>query len=129
VADEHSREDDGKSPDHECGHAPELGANSRGWFVGPYHESTHPLFGSRVVEVKWGEHRAGSSRNQWDEGAPTWSLAILVSGDMTMQFRDGACRLVAPGNCVVWCPWTPHSWFVDADTVVITIRWHEHRSA
>jgi len=111
--------------DHECGPARELGAHSRGWFVGPYQESTHPLFGSHVVEVKWGEHEAGSSRPQWDEGAPTWSLAILVSGDITMQFRDGDCRLAAPGDCVVWRPETPHSWFVDAKTVVITIRWRE----
>lgn len=95
---------------------------TRHWLVGhfiPAHNIRH----SNDVEIKWATHRQGDERSEWVTGEKRTSIALLISGTVTMEFRDRKCKLAAPGDYVLWGVGVDHRWSAAADSVVITIRW------
>jgi hypothetical protein len=86
------------------------------------------MFASRQVELKWGTHRAGERRADWDRGLAAWSLAILIDGDLSIEFEDKSYRLNVAGDLVLWRPLVPHSWSAHSDSIVLTVRWSDSAS-
>lgn len=98
------------------------GVEDRGWILGHFFEGRDELRTTSEVEVKWGVHRAGERRQSWSPADPRRTLTILVSGRMTVVFPDRDAVLQAPGDYALWSD-VAHEWYVDLDTVALTIRW------
>lgn len=95
----------------------------RGWFIGEFVTPTDDPRSTSDLEVKWGVHRAGDRRSQWAEPSATTTLSILVSDRFWVQFPDGEVLLADQGDYVLWQPGVAHSWWVEADSVILTVRW------
>jgi quercetin dioxygenase-like cupin family protein len=95
----------------------------RGWFVGAFITPTDDPRSTSAVEVKWGVHVAGDRRSQWAEPSDSATLSILVSGCFWLQFPDREVRLATQGDYVLWLPEVAHSWWAEADSVILTVRW------
>jgi hypothetical protein len=87
---------------------------------------------SSAVEIKWGVHRAGEKRNSWAGCSEQRTLSVLVSGKFLLQFRSPSARgsvkeqrLLEPGDYVVWSTDVEHTWIVEEDAIVFTVRWQE----
>lgn len=123
------------------GNAAVDGATTRSWFVGDLAGwlgqagSTHPpafgLRNSAAVEMKWGVHRAGDTRPEWAECAEKLTMSLLVRGRFLLQFRSPAAResmtqhrLQQEGDYVIWGADLEHTWVVEQDSVILTIRWN-----
>jgi hypothetical protein len=123
----------------ETGNAVEAGAASRGWFVGDLVEwaasrgeridpATTPRQ-SRDLQIKWFVHPPGHARLAWADADGSWSLGILVDGDMQCDFRslDGverSIRLAQPGDYVLWHgPSYAHTWRSEGGCTFLTVRW------
>jgi hypothetical protein len=106
-----------------CGNAAEDGTAHRGWIVGSFIDPTLSGRSTADVEVKWGSHPAGQRRATWAPGGPQATLVILVQGRFRVDLVGGSAILVRQGDYVTWGPGTEHSWYAEADSVVITIRW------
>ena len=122
----------------ETGNASEASASSRGWFVGDlaawaaergeaFDPSSTPRQ-SADVQVKWFVHASGHTRATWADPDRSWSLCILVDGDMRCDFRalDGAehtAMLARRGDYVIWHgPSWAHSWHTADGCTVLTVR-------
>lgn len=95
----------------------------RGWFVGNFITPAEDLRSTTAVEVKWGIHRAGDRRSQWADPSEVTTLSILIQGCFYVQFSDGDIILSAPGDYALWGPGIGHSWWTQADSVILTVRW------
>lgn len=95
----------------------------RGWFVGEFMTPTDDPRSTSALEVKWGIHAAGDRRSEWADPSDTTTLSILISGRFCLQFPDGEVVLAAQGDYVLWLPGVAHSWWAEAESVVLTIRW------
>jgi hypothetical protein len=123
----------------ETGNAAEANAASRGWFVGDLAawaaergESFDPSSTPREsahLQVKWFVHPAGHARSGWAEPDRSYSLCILVDGEMRCDFRsvDGAessALLARRGDYVIWHgPSWAHTWRTTDGCTVLTVRW------
>ena len=96
---------------------------TRGWLVGHFIEQSVGLRHSNDVEIKWGIHKAGEARKEWVTGETRTAIAILMSGQSEMEFRDRTVQLSEPGDYVMWGEGTDHRWRIIQDAVVLTIRW------
>ena len=106
------------------GNAQSDSTESRGWFIGSFLEETLGLRHSKDVEMKWGVHAAGESREEWVTGETRTAVAILISGKFELEFRDQTVTLSKPGDYVMWGVGTDHKWrAVDENTTLLTIRW------
>jgi len=113
----------GPPPTHYKGNAITDSASHRGWFVGPFMTDRNPLLQTNGVEVKWGIHSAGQARDKWDAGGSNHSLTILLHGHLVQEFSDATYELIHEGDFVIWRPHVPHTWRVEQDSRVLTIRW------
>ena len=126
-------------PTLETGNAHAAGAASRGWFVGDLAgwaaergaalaTAETPRQSGRV-EVKWLAHPPGDARSGWAEPDGSYTLSLLIDGEMRLDFRspDGgreSVRLAARGDYVVWYgPAYSHAWRTDAGCTMVTVRW------
>jgi len=123
----------------ESGNAAEANASSRGWLVGDLAgwaaergETFDPSCTPRQsahLEVKWFVHPPGDARPRWADPDRSYSLNILVDGDMRVDFRalDGAqesARLTRQGDYVIWHgPSWAHSWRTESGCTILTVRW------
>ncbi|HEY2155542.1 MAG TPA: hypothetical protein VGH33_07925 [Isosphaeraceae bacterium] len=127
----------------EFGNASELDTRGTGWFVG---FGTWTKDGqldlrhvpeaarSRGLCLKWMDHRAGDPRGVGKPPSEGRTLSILASdsGRFRLEFSDDpnflegrtVCHTLArPGDFVAWGKGLHHSWFVDDDCTVVTLRW------
>ena len=104
------------------GNATEESGQRRGWFVGHFMPDGDARR-SGDVEVKWGTHAAGETREVWlDEEART-TMLLLVQGRFRIDLSVGSRVLAEPGDYAMWGPGIGHSWRAEEDSVVVTIRW------
>lgn len=107
----------------QTGNAKIDGAATRGWLVGNFLSENCGLRRTDDVEVKWGEHEAGTSREEWVTGETRTALCMLISGKFIVEFRNRTVTLDKPGDYVMWGPGVDHKWYVTESGTVITVRW------
>ncbi len=117
------------------------GKDFRFWFVGPIEkwceENKVPFskekFGLREtddIEIKWGIYKKGEDRNIWAACSDRTAMSILIRGNFLFIFRDindharyREVRLKDEGDYVIWWEDTEHTWRMDEDSVILTLRW------
>jgi hypothetical protein len=125
------------------GNAARDGAPFDFWFVGDLQKWTQArthadvpkpngLRQSQVLEMKWGAHEAGAQRRDWAPCASTMTMSLLVRGKFLLRFRSAPareeiveCRLEREGDYVIWGTDVEHTWIVEEDSVILTVRWRE----
>ncbi len=123
------------------GNAKKDGQEFRFWFVGQIEEwckaNNIPFdsgrFGLRTtgdIEIKWGIYKKDEARNIWAPRSDKTAISILISGDFTFEFREAdehdkckEVRLTTQGDYVVWREDVEHTWRMDEDSEILTIRW------
>lgn len=105
------------------GNAKTDGAETRGWFVGGFLPEACGLRSTNDVEVKWSEHEPGAARTEWVTSETRTTVAVLISGEFTMEFRDQTITLTRPGDYVMWSRGTDHKWRVPNGGTLLTMRW------
>jgi len=87
---------------------------------------------SQVVEMKWGMHRAGETRAEWAPCSDKQTMSLLVRGKFLLRFRAPEQltliverRLEREGDYAVWGTSVEHTWLVEEDAVIFTVRWCE----
>lgn len=109
-------------------------APTRGWFVGGFLDDTHGPLKTDDLELKWSRHPAGDHRHELAEAANTASITILVEGRFRLDFPGqdpNTVTLQQQGDFTYFGPGTPHAWQAEAESVILTVRWHPriHASA
>lgn len=124
------------------GNAKDDGREFRFWFVGeietwcrqmglPFDARRYGYRNRGDVEVKWGMYRRGDVRDAWAVCSGSMAMSILIRGDFTFMFRDPASlrhrevRLCSEGDYVIWREDVEHTWRMDRDSEIITLRWPE----
>lgn len=123
------------------GNAGTDGSSFNFWFVGDLKTwartpmpsaSGFGLRQSRVVEMKWGEHPAGEARADWAAASDKTTVSILVRGKFLLRFRSATAReqiverrLEREGDYALWKSDVEHTWLVEEDSVILTVRWRE----
>jgi hypothetical protein len=125
------------------GNAARDGAPFDFWFVGDVQKWTQALSDpdaakpaglrqSHVLEIKWGAHEAGAQRSDWAPCARTMTMSLLVRGRFLLRFRTAAAReeivehrLEREGDYVIWGTDVEHTWIVEEDSLILTVRWRE----
>jgi hypothetical protein len=107
------------------GNAADDAAPFRGWFVGQFVPPELGLRSTDALEVKWGVHARGETRDGWGSSGEAISLSLLVRGSIRLFFGDGyEALLTRPGDYALWPPGLAHRWQIEQDeTVVLTVRW------
>ena len=103
------------------GNAGEDAGQYRGWLLG--HFIPDGPRHSDAVEVKWGVHPSGDTRDEWSTGETRTTFVLLISGRHEIELRTGKVLLSRPGDYVVWGPGIDHTWRADQDSVLLTVRW------
>ena len=125
------------------GNAAGDGAPFRFWFVGDMERwaakqsgvRKRPEFGHRqssAVEMKWGVHQAGEEREAWAPCSEQTTMSLLVRGKFLLRFRSPGARgqvteqrLEREGDYAIWGPDMEHTWVVEEEGVIFTVRWKE----
>ena len=123
------------------GNAKKDGQEFRFWFVGhieewckahhmPFDPERFGLRNARDIETKWGIYRKDEVRDVYAPSSDKTAMSILIRGDFTFAFREAddhaACRevrLKAQGDYVIWREDVEHTWRMDEDSEILTIRW------
>jgi hypothetical protein len=123
------------------GNAAADGKDFHFWFVGQIErwckesgiEFEAEKFGLRSnsdLEIKWGIYKEGEERSDWASCSDKTAMSILIRGDLSFTFRDpgdsSICRevrLKEEGDYVIWREDMLHTWRMDRDSVILTIRW------
>jgi hypothetical protein len=104
------------------GNANDASPEYKGWFTGHFVGEPDDLEHSEAVEIKWGVHGPGDERAEWSSDQAT-TITILIRGRMRMIFQDREYVLEKEGDYVIWASAIPHKWAVEADSLIITVRW------
>jgi hypothetical protein len=94
----------------------------RGWLLGhfrPADDARH----SGDVEIKWGVHAKGETRERWVVGERRSALLVLISGRFRVDLPGQSVVLAEQGDYVVWRQGVDHSWQAEEESVVLTVRW------
>jgi len=127
------------TPSLETGNAAAAGAATGGWFVGDlaawaasrgvtFDPASTPRQRAEL-EVKWFVHPRGHARPAWAEPDTSYSLGVLVDGDMSFEFRDAdgvtnSVWLARRGDYVLWHgPTYAHTWRSEGGCTFLTVRW------
>lgn len=99
----------------------------RGWFVGQFVSEAEGLRRQVAVELKWGIHPKGESRQpRWVRYRTATTISILVSGVFVLEVRaEDSARQVTlqeAGDYVIMAPGVEHTWEAVTDSVVLTVR-------
>ena len=123
------------------GNAKKDGQEFRFWFVGQIEDwckaNNIPLdsgrFGLRNtsgIEIKWGIYRKDEARKAWAPRSDKTAMSILIRGDFTFEFREAddnakcrEVRLTNQGDYVIWGEDVEHTWKMEEDSEILTIRW------
>ena len=111
------------------------------WFVGrieewckekgiPFNAGKFGLRNSAGIEIKWGIYKEGEVRNEWAGCTDRTAMSILIRGELVFDFLDSEdkksgkkVRLKAEGDYVIWREDVLHTWRMDKDSVILTLRW------
>lgn len=99
------------------------GSETRGWFIGNFLSDECGLRHTDNIEIKWGEHKTGESREEWVTGETRTTLGLLISGEFEMEFRDRKVMLSNPGDYVMWGSGVDHRWRALSNCTFLTVRW------
>lgn len=123
------------------GNAKKDGQEFRFWIVGqieewckannvPFDSGRIGLRNSGDIEIKWGIYRKDEVRNVWAPRSDKTAMSILIRGDFTFEFREAEdhakcieVRLTTQGDYVIWREDVEHTWRMDEDSEILTIRW------
>lgn len=105
------------------GNACEDGPVRNGWLVGHFMPDLD-LRKSDDVEIKWGQHAAGETREEWVIDERRMTFLALISGKFTIIFPDEERTLEAQGDYLMWGPGVDHTWHAEEDSVMLTVRWN-----
>lgn len=105
------------------GNAAIEGCEHRGWFIGHFLSTKHDPRSTSELEVKWGIHSAGEGRTEWGVSQQATTISILISGHFCIEFRDRVVWLSQPGDYVLWLPGVAHTWFAEAPSTILSIRY------
>lgn len=132
--------------DIESGNLDHIDTAATGWFIGygdwvrkaargaaslrylPQESLSHTLC------MKWGRHRKGDAAGLDKPASAGRTISILVSehGCFRVQFsmqghfpEAGLQEVVLrkQGDFIAWGPGMHHRWFVDEDSLILTLRW------
>jgi len=94
------------------------------WVMGHFMEPGSP-FQTDDLEIKWGLHHPGESKNSFGTNSQAKTLAILIRGKTSLKFPDQKQEIILEkeGDYVYWDRGVRHRWSVLEETLVITIRW------
>lgn len=95
---------------------------TRGWFIGHFVKDKESLLYTNDVEIKYGTHKKGESRDDWSVNQTATTMSLVVSGAMRMIFKDEEI-LLKSGDYFVSKPKVPHKYMIEEDALVITVRW------
>lgn len=123
------------------GNAATQNASFKSWFIGPLQKwaggqkDEGNLFGLResaIVEMKWGIHSAGETRADWAPCSEQRTISLLVRGRFLLRFRSLQDRsriieqrLLCEGDYAIWGTDVEHTWAVEEDSIIMTVRWRE----
>jgi len=111
------------------------------WFMGaiekwceakniPFDKDKYGLRNRDEIEIKWGMYKKGDVRDLWAGCSDKTGMSILIRGDFTFTFREKAnhentenVRLHNEGDYVVWREDMEHTWRMDEDSEILTLRW------
>ncbi len=111
------------------------------WFVGqikkwckehkkPFDAERFGLRHTGNIEIKWGMYKRGDVRDIWAVCSDKTAMSILVRGDFTFTFREvddnsklKEVRLKDEGDYVIWHEDVEHTWRMDEDSEILTLRW------
>ena len=132
-------------PQFSRGNARADGSPFNAWFIGDLEKwakrpsPVEPNFGlrqARLVEMKWGEHRAGETRIDWAPSSEKTTMSLLVRGRFLLRFRlpdnrdeISDVRLEEEGDYALWGTKVEHTWVVEEDAIIMTVRWVENPPA
>lgn len=111
------------SPNIVFGNANREGEKQAGWFLGHFIAPTDDPRSTALLEVKWGNHKAGDNRTQWSKNAEATTLSILINGRFRLQFPEQEFVLSQEGDYALWLPGVPHYWSAETDSTIVTVRW------
>ena len=115
------------------------------WFVGrvekwcrenniPFDKEQYGLRNTDDIEIKWGIYKKDEIRNVWASSADKTAMSILIRGDFIFIFREmqdhgksREVRLKNEGDYVIWREDMEHTWRMDEDSVILTLRWSSKR--
>ena len=87
---------------------------------------------SSTVEMKWGHHRKGDQRREWAGCSDKITMSVLVRGKFRLRFRSPADGskvierlLEREGDYAIWGTDAEHTWIVEEEAVIFTVRWKE----
>ena len=123
------------------GNAKADGSEFNYWFVGtvekwcsekgiPFDSQKYGLRNAGDIEIKWGRYKKDDERDIWAGCSEKTAMSILIRGDFTFIFRDAdnhenrkeAC-LQKEGDYVIWREDVEHTWRMDEDSEILTLRW------
>ncbi|MCB7129153.1 MAG: hypothetical protein J3T61_06425 [Candidatus Brocadiales bacterium] len=105
------------------GNAAQISAGHRGWFLGHFMEESGKPLHTRALEIKWGLHRKGETRADWDPEGSSTTLTLLIRGEFEVKFSDRQFTLNEEGDFVLWGPGIPHTWAALDNSLILTVRW------
>lgn len=118
------------------GNASADGAPFGHWFIGDVARwsggklEAAGLRQSSALEIKWGNHSAGEERRAWAPGGNSITMSALIRGRFLLRFRDPArpdeiseVRFLREGDYAIWDGAVEHTWLVEEDSVILTVRW------
>ncbi len=109
------------------GNAENFQHTNRGWFVGAFLDDHHGPLKTNDLELKWSNHPTGDHRHELAAAADTASIAVLISGRFRLDFPGQTTQTVTlqrQGDFVYFGPGVPHAWQAEAESVILTVRWH-----
>lgn len=98
------------------------GAPYRGWFVGHFVRGAG-LRRTEEVEVKVGAHPKGEAQAEPVANRTASTLVVLIRGKIRLRFATREVVLRRQGDYALWSARQAHTWVVEADSRVISIRW------
>jgi hypothetical protein len=128
------------------GNAKTDGKDFRFWFVGnieqwchdnnvPFHKNHFGLRNTGNIEIKWGMYKKGDARDFWASCSHKTAMSVLIRGDFTFIFREAhnhhnlrEVRLKNEGDYVIWCEDVEHTWKMNKDSEILTLRWPSKNS-
>lgn len=111
------------------------------WFMGaiekwcrdknvPFDKEKYGLRNTDDIEIKWGIYKKDDVRDIWAGCSDKTGMSILIRGDFTFIFRKKSnhenqveVRLYKEGDYVIWQEDMEHTWRMDADSEILTLRW------
>jgi len=127
------------------GNAKTDGNDFRFWFVGriekwckvndiPFDKERFGMRNTDDIEIKWGIYKKNEVRTVWASCSDRTAMSILIRGDFIFIFREvqdhSRCREVRlkdEGDYVIWREDMEHTWRMDEDSVILTLRWSSKR--